>query len=172
MPSLRYCVMTEEYASLIAGWTYEEPYSVYNIDDSEESISELMNGDYYYVLNSENELVGFICTRDSARVAGGYAIGIYNNDKYIDLGLGLNPSLVGKGTGVDFLTRSIQFVRKEYHTSHIQLVVARFNERVIKVYERVGFVKGPLFQSKVGDQEIDFIVMNYSEEPVKDKFLK
>lgn len=163
MLSLRYFLLTEEYASSIAEWVYEEPYSFYNMDGSEECISELMNGDYYYVLNNDNELFGFICTGDSARVAGGHEIGIYNNDKYIDLGLGLSPALTAKGSGVNFLTSCIQFVKKEYHTSSLQLVVAIFNERAIKVYERVGFVKKQLFKSKVGNEEVDFIVMNYSE---------
>ncbi|MEK5057984.1 GNAT family N-acetyltransferase [Paenibacillus sp. FSL H7-0326] len=159
MQSFRYYLMTEEYAASIAEWTYEESYSFYNMDGSEETISELMNGEYYYVLNDDNELFGFICIGESARVSGGYEVGIYNDDNCIDLGLGLAPSRTGMGNGAHFMADSIKFIIEEYQTSNIQLVVAAFNERAIKVYERVGFVKSQWFKSRVGEEEIDFVLM-------------
>lgn len=164
MLSFQYFSMTKQYASLIAKWKYGDPYSLYSMDGSRESILELMNGDYFYVLNEENELIGFICTGNSARVPGGYKIGIYHSDKYIDLGLGLNPELTGKGIGVYFLTSCLEFIKEQYNTLDVRLVVAKFNERAIKVYERVGFMKGQTFKSKVADQEIDFVAMNFSIE--------
>ncbi|SFS41142.1 GNAT family protein [Paenibacillus sp. 453mf] len=159
MQSFRYYLMTEEYAASIAGWTYEESYSFYNMDGTEETISELMNGEYYYVLNSDNELFGFICTGESARVSGGYEVGIYNDDKCVDLGLGLTPSRTGMGNGANFVVSSIKFITEEYQISNIQLVVAAFNERAIKVYERVGFAESQWFKSRVGDEEVDFVAM-------------
>ncbi|OOC62560.1 GNAT family N-acetyltransferase [Paenibacillus ihbetae] len=163
MSSFQFLKMTEQYAALIAGWTYEEPYSLYSMEGLDD-ISELMNGDYYYALDDTHELVGYICTGNSARVPGGYPIGIYNDEQYIDLGLGLKPELTGKGFGEKFLFSSLQFIKEEYDKSDVQLVVAAFNERAIKVYERVGFIKGQSFKSKVSGQEIDFLVMNYSTE--------
>ncbi|MEC0091979.1 GNAT family N-acetyltransferase [Paenibacillus macquariensis] len=110
------------------------------------------------------DLYGFICIGNSARVPGGYRIGIYNNDKYIDLGLGLSPELTGKGIGLNFLTSSIHFIGEQYKSSDIQLVVARYNERAIKVYERAGFIIGQSFKSEFEDQEMDFLVMSYSSK--------
>ncbi|MGM0884910.1 MAG: GNAT family N-acetyltransferase [Bacillota bacterium] len=153
--------MTEEFASLISNWKYQEPYSIYSMDGSNEVISELLNGDYYYVLNDENRLVGFICTGSSARVPGGYGSGIYYNSKSLDIGLGLSPDLTGKGIGFGYLSKSIEFIKERFNPNDIQLVVASFNERAIKVYERIGFIKGTGLKSRVGDEEIDFIVMNY-----------
>jgi RimJ/RimL family protein N-acetyltransferase len=154
--------MTREYASLIAEWTYDEPYSIYSMDGSKESISELMNGEYFHVLNTEHILIGFICIGNSARVPGGYEIGIYNNSNYVDVGLGIKPEFTNKGIGFDYLISSIQFIKERFNIWDFQLVVAAFNERAIKVYERAGFVKGVTFKSRVEEQEIDFIVMNYS----------
>lgn len=162
MSSLHYFPMTEDYASIIAKWTYDEPYSLYSMDGDEDTIAEFMNGDYFYALDNDNVLIGYICTGNSARVPGGYDIGIYHHDTYIDFGLGLHPEFTGKGMGSGFVTSSLEFIRERYQATHIQLVVATFNVRAIKVYERAGFVKGPLFQSKVRDQDIDFIVMRYS----------
>lgn len=157
-----YYAMTEECASSISKWTYEEPYAIYSMDGNEECISELMNGDYFSVWNKEGLLIGFICIGNSARVAGGFKAGIYKSSKYVDIGLGLRPELTGKGIGTDFLTSGILFIKEQFQTLHYQLVVAAFNARAIKVYERVGFSRGATFKSQVKEQEIDFTVMHYS----------
>lgn len=162
MSTYHFLPMTEEYASLICHWEYPEPYHLYNMDGDAESISELLNGDYYYVLDSMHSLVGFICSGNSARVPGGYPIGIYNNNQYVDIGLGLRPDYTGSGKGVNFLSQGMEHLKNKCSVQNFQLVVAIFNERAIKVYERVGFIKGSRFKSKVDDQEIDFIVMNYN----------
>jgi ribosomal-protein-alanine N-acetyltransferase len=156
--------MTEEYASLISHWNYKAPYSMYSMDGSNDCISELMSGDYFYVLDNLNTLVGFFCNGNSARVPGGYEIGIYKNGCYLDIGLGLRPDLTGKGRGLEFLSVCINFLKERFKAHNFQLVVAIFNERAIKVYERAGFIKGIIFKSEVEDQDVEFIVMNYSLE--------
>ncbi|WP_229753376.1 GNAT family N-acetyltransferase [Paenibacillus segetis] len=153
--------MTDEYANLISNWKYTKPYEIYSMDGSTEDISELMNGDYYYALNDANDIVGYVCNGNSARVPGGYEAGIYN-DSLLDIGLGLNPNYTGKGLGQDFLTQSIIFFHKQFDIKNFQLVVAVFNERAIKVYERTGFIKGDMFGSLIDGQVVDFIVMRYS----------
>ncbi|WP_054955570.1 GNAT family N-acetyltransferase [Paenibacillus dakarensis] len=161
MSQFQFIKMNQQYAELISSWKYEEPYSIYSMDESSEDILELLNGDYYYVLNEENELIAFICTGNSARVPGGYKAGIYNEDDYIDLGLGLRPELTGKGNGGAFLTSCLQFIKEQHHSLGVRLVVAQFNERAIRVYERAGFVKGLVFKSMIAGQEVDFLAMKY-----------
>ncbi|MCY9531379.1 hypothetical protein M5X04_18900 [Paenibacillus alvei] len=56
----------------------------------------------------------------------------------------------------------MDYIRKLNRGEKIQLVVAAFNERAIKVYERTGFVRGISFTSKIGEQDTEFIVMRYS----------
>ncbi|KKO52389.1 hypothetical protein [Paenibacillus sp. DMB20] len=68
MMTYRFFRMIEAHASAIAKWNYEGPYSFYNMEDSEETMEDFMNGDYFYALNPENELIGFICKGNSARV--------------------------------------------------------------------------------------------------------
>lgn len=41
--------MTGKVARKISSWAYPEPYTLYNLDGSEECIADLMNGDYFYV---------------------------------------------------------------------------------------------------------------------------
>jgi len=79
MTYYQYRPMTLEDASQISCWTYDEPYSLYSNDGSDESADELMNGDYYAVFDNDDELIGFICAGQSARVPGGYAAAIYDD---------------------------------------------------------------------------------------------
>ncbi|MCM3783483.1 GNAT family N-acetyltransferase [Neobacillus mesonae] len=166
MSLLHYFPMTRKYAIEISEWTYEEPYALYSMERSEETVAELLNGDYNYVLDAEDNLVGFICTGQSARVPGGYTAGIYEKDDCIDLGLGLDPKLTGQGLGLHFIKQSMNYIQVRYRTAGIRLVVAAFNERARTVYERAGFVSGPVFKSKAGGQEIDFIAMLFNGERV------
>lgn len=161
MSTYRFYPMTKEMAARITSWKYEEPYSLYNMDENEDGISELMNGDYYYVADWQDRLVGFLCSGDSARVPGGYAANLYNNGA-LDIGFGLRPDLTGRGKGQNFLTQCMSFLQRQFKTQNFQLVVAEFNERAVKVYERTGFVKRSSFKSKVNEREVGFQAMNYS----------
>ncbi len=160
----RFYPMTRDKAIEISNWKYEEPYSIYNMEESDECISELLNGEYYYVLDLQKSLVGFICSGNSARVPGGYEVGLYNNNETLDVGLGLRPDITGLGKGQEFLTHCISFLKDQFKVQNFQLVVAEFNKRAIKVYERTGFAKGLSFKSKVKDQEVNFIVMSYPHD--------
>ncbi|WP_232243069.1 GNAT family N-acetyltransferase [Paenibacillus sp. GSMTC-2017] len=156
--------MTKKYATIICSWKYDHPYSMYSMDSSDESIQELMEETYYYALDKENVLIGYICIGNTARVPGGYVADIYTNNEQIDIGLGLSPDRTGRGNGLAFLTHAIRFLDTNLKIRHLQLVVAAFNERAIKVYERVGFRKNVYFMSKVDDQEIQFVSMNLALE--------
>lgn len=151
--------MTEEQASIIGSWQYEEPYSLYSMEGCDSSIKEMLEEEYYYAVDNENELVGYISFGDSARVPGGYAVGIYEDEQVIDIGLGLRPDYTGKGKGREFVTDAVNFLRKQGRGECVQLVVAAFNERAMKVYERAGFVRGISFTSKIGEQDYEFLAM-------------
>ncbi|MGZ9584509.1 GNAT family N-acetyltransferase [Paenibacillus marinisediminis] len=151
--------MTPQIAAEISNWTYEAPYSMYSMDGDQESIDEFLNGDYFYVLNEKDDLIGFVCAGESARAPGGYAQGVYEDDRYLDLGLGMKPKLTGSGQGYDFMMNGISFMQNHFKVSNLRLIVATFNERAIKVYERAGFVKGISFFSPVSGQPIEFIEM-------------
>lgn len=156
--------MERSIAEKITKWTYEEPFSLYSMDGSEEDVAELLEEPYYYAVNQQGELVGYICYGHSARVPGGYSAGIYE-DKHdqgtiVDIGLGLEPNLTGQGFGREFLSAGIFFLQDMLQVSRFRLVVAAFNDRAIKVYEREGFVQHQeAFYSKVKDQDIAFVCM-------------
>jgi [ribosomal protein S18]-alanine N-acetyltransferase len=131
--------MTENKARHILNWKYEEPYDLYNNEVSDEALKEMLDGSYYALLNEQNDIVGFFCIGKNAQVPVGHQFDVYA-DSFVDMGLGMDPSLVGKGNGTEFCTFIIQFIEEQYVGTPIRLTVAKFNKRAIHLYEKLGFV--------------------------------
>ncbi|WP_339173922.1 GNAT family protein [Solibacillus sp. FSL R5-0691] len=136
-----------EKATAILGWTYEEPYNFYNNEQTAEALEELMEGSYYTV-NKNNEVIGFFCTGESARVPSGNKFNVYKED-FIDMGVGMHPNLVGQGKGYEFCRCVIKFIEDNSPSKPLRLTVAMFNERAIRLYKKLGFVKENEFSNDV-----------------------
>ena len=146
-------------AEQISKWIYEEPYSIYSMDESDNDIKELLNGYYYSVSDMENNLIGYYCFGESAQVPVGNQFGVYDSRDIIDIGLGIKPNLCGQGLGLDFFSKGLDFARNKLSAKGFRLTVASFNERAIKVYERSGFTKVNTFKKVSKNEEIEFWVM-------------
>ena len=146
--------MTENNARHILAWKYEKPYDFYNTKLTHESLKEMLDGSYYALLNAQNDVVGFFCIGENAQVPIGHQFGVYV-DNFVDMGLGMHQSLIGKGNGTSFCTHIIQFIEKQYVGKSIRLTVANFNKRAIHLYEKFGFVKVAEFTSNT----TEFITM-------------
>jgi [ribosomal protein S18]-alanine N-acetyltransferase len=143
--------MEQNEAEEISKWEYEGEYAFYNMENDVEDLEELLSEEarsdaYYSVFSNNNQLIGFF----SFLVSG----------KEVELGLGMNPMLTGKGKGLEFTNMGINYiVNKEKDIQKILLSVAAFNKRAIKVYERVGFQKVNSFMQKTNGSEYKFIKM-------------
>ncbi|WP_053219876.1 GNAT family N-acetyltransferase [Virgibacillus senegalensis] len=137
----------------ISSWKYGKPYDLYNHDGSPSLLKELLNGSYFGVLFNES-LIGYYCFGESAQVPSGAKEGFYDG-KALDIGLGLRPDLTGKGYGVSFLNKGIEFASSNFQPSVIRLTVAAFNQRAVTVYKRSGFLIKGVFMNN----NIEFIVM-------------
>ncbi|MDZ5470392.1 GNAT family protein [Bacillus sp. 31A1R] len=146
--------MTENLATQILYWKYDKPYDFYNNEVTEESLKELMNGSYRAVIDEKEALIGFFCTGLSAQVPTGKQYGVYD-DPFIDIGLGMDPNLVGKGNGYDFCTFFLGQLEESNKDIPIRLTVASFNKRAIRLYEKLGFVK----QSEFSTDSAEFLTM-------------
>lgn len=131
--------MTGNNARYILEWKYEEPYDLYNNEATDEALQEMLDGSYYTLLNEQNDIAGFFCIGKNAQVPIGHRFGVYV-DNLVDMGLGMHPTLVGKGNGTEFCTYIIQFIEEQYVGTPIRLTVAKFNKRAIRLYEKIGFV--------------------------------
>ena len=113
--------MTGDRHAEMRSWRYPPPYDFYDGD-----VDEPLNPQRYFAaLDADGSLAGFY----------------YFEEKPPDLdyGLGLRPDLVGRGLGLDFFQRGLEFARERYHPRRVYLHVAEFNERARIVYERAGF---------------------------------
>ena len=99
------------------------------------------------VLNENDELVGWAS--------------FYTENDEFWLSLGLRPDLTGRGLGEEFVSECVRYAISEHKlTNHtIKLAVALFNERAIKVYQRVGFIETNRAIRDTHIGKVDFIEM-------------
>ena len=124
----------------ILNWKYNAPYDFYNNEENEESIKELLGNSYSIVVDENNQLIGFFCIGNSAQVPAGTQYGAYS-EKCIDIGLGMRPDLTGQGLGYSFFSFILSHVQEADQSVPLRLTVAKFNERAIRLYEKLGFKK-------------------------------
>ena len=146
--------MSRYMAKDILNWKYDEPYDFYNNELTDEALNELLDGSYYAVVNENKDLIGFFCIGENARVPIGNLFGVYKAN-LVDMGIGMNPELVGNGYGFDFCTYIVKFIEEKYNSTSIRLTVAKFNRRAIHLYEKLGFV----FENEFSTDTTEFMTM-------------
>jgi RimJ/RimL family protein N-acetyltransferase len=151
--------MTEKYARLIMNWRYEEPYALYNLNEDDDTLSEFLNNSYYSALDEKDNIIGFYCYGESAQVPAGNQNKAYENKAYLDVGLGMCPSICGKGIRLAFLQKGLAFGGATFDKKLFRLTVALFNKRAIKVYEKANFKKQILFELKSIHGNRPFVTM-------------
>ncbi|SES65945.1 Acetyltransferase (GNAT) family protein [Oceanobacillus limi] len=145
--------MTENDAIDILTWKYEKPYDVYNNVLTGDAILELLNGSYKMIVDHEDRIIGIFCIGESAKVPAGEKFHVYEED-CVDVGIGMNPDLTGKGYGYEYFAYILEEVAKKY-SNDIRLSVATFNQRAIHLYEKFGFKKEKIFYK----DSMEFITM-------------
>ncbi|NBD27786.1 GNAT family N-acetyltransferase [Paenibacillus sp. T1] len=135
---LQYEAMKRADADEIARWKYEEPYSFYDNDASEEAIREMLDPDnpYYAVFDSEHALVGCFCAGNSAQVPNESYV---YAEPYLDIGLGMRPELTGRGLGSEFFAFVLGSLALIHGEVPLRLTVAAFNRRAVRLYRKHGF---------------------------------
>ncbi len=133
--------MTVEDAHTIQSWHYEEPYTIYNIGEEPDVLTEMLDrrSPYYAVRNEQNVLVGFYNYGTSAHVDGEMERGLFVGNRMVTIGLGLRPDVTGLGLGLAFVNAGLDFAREAFAPKCFRLYVFAWNERAIRVYERAGF---------------------------------
>ncbi|HAK41419.1 MAG TPA: GNAT family N-acetyltransferase [Clostridium sp.] len=140
---------TEIDAKDIATWKYEGEYSFYDNDKTEAKQE--------WALNIHKEDSAFVIHNEKDELVGNCSFNA-EDDEFI-LGVQMRPNLTGKGTGTQFVKAILDFGRNTYKFNEIQLFVAKFNERAIKIYEKLGFKKTEEFIWNVNGEEKEFIAM-------------
>jgi RimJ/RimL family protein N-acetyltransferase len=57
----------------------------------------------------------------------------------VEVGIGLRPDLIGRGLGERYMDAQLEYARGQWAPRRFRLYVASWNERAIRLYERLGF---------------------------------
>ncbi len=141
--------MNEMYANDIADWHYEGVYSFHDMAADAHDLMDTKNGRDIIkaALNGDAELVGWAA--------------FYTENDEFWLSLYLRPDLTGKGLGEEFVSACVNYAISQYKlTKHaIKLHVALFNQRAIKIYQRIGFIETNKLTKNTHIGQLDFIEM-------------
>ncbi|GAF12974.1 ribosomal-protein-alanine acetyltransferase [Bacillus sp. JCM 19046] len=128
---MRFIAMTEDQAKWVAyQWKYKGAYSFFHDKDQPDVQMFLEVGKKntrQYAAYDKDEIIGFI--------------GVKLKEKTLEIAPGLNPELIGKGRGKEFLESCISFLHEET-LDELHVYISKENQRAISVFEDVGFVKG------------------------------
>ncbi|MEI5909636.1 GNAT family protein [Bacillus spongiae] len=149
----KFTKMTQQEAEEIAyEWHYEGEYSFYDMEADQEDLAEFLDpvarGDSLFAVTSETGLIGFFSVNKTDTTT-------------VDIGLGMHPNLTGKGNGLEFINSGLEFVQSTLAPKTITLSVATFNQRAIKVYQKVGFVEEKTFLQETNGSTFEFLKMTY-----------
>lgn len=125
--------MTEAFAKDICGWKYDGEYSVYNYP----SWDVIVQSKWAITIEEKRRKQFKVVVDDNKNLCGYFRI-LPNEDDVI-IGIGLKPSLCGRGLGKKFMDIVKGECNKKYPMMNITLEVRCFNERAIKCYKRAGF---------------------------------
>ena len=130
--------LTAEDLAEIERWRYDGPWSAY---DSDGRLDPDLG--YWAVEGDDGRLAGFGCLGADARVPGlGEAAGV------LDVGVGMRPDLVGRGSGARFAAEFLDFAAGRAagdpaggSVDRFRVVVKDWNARSLRLVERLGFVR-------------------------------
>jgi [ribosomal protein S18]-alanine N-acetyltransferase len=143
--------MAQAEAEAVASWHYPEPFSFYDwtadADDLAELLDPALRGDAYFAVGNESgDLVGYYSFKQE-------------EPGTLVIGLGLRPDLTGRGLGAAFVVAGLDYARERFPAEEFSLAVAAFNQRAIKVYERVGFEPVRIYMHRTNGADWEFVEM-------------
>lgn len=148
--------LSENYAKEICIWRYEGAYSIYNFSDWDIVVK---NG-WDLSLDKIRRLEFVAILLDKEFVA--YGRMSFNEDKAY-IGIGIKPSLCGKGHGKNIMKLLIEECERRFPDKTVALEVRSFNKRAINCYEKVGFeIKRKYIRETFDKSEAEFYYMEYN----------
>jgi len=145
-----YVPLTQRQAEQIAyDWQYEGKFAFYDMPNDPDDLAEFLNPDqrteHYYAVMDETQLIGFFVFEPG--------------QDSLELALGMRPDLTGRGNGTTFLESGLAFAIQKYQPRYIELAVATFNERAIRLYTKSGFKPVEWFQQETNGGSYEFVKM-------------
>jgi RimJ/RimL family protein N-acetyltransferase len=160
--ALRFTPITAAEAREVLTWRYPGLPTLYNPDpqELEDDIEVLLTPAYnYYAARAEDGLLfGFCCYGADAQVPGGD----YGLRNAVDVGLGMNPALTGRGLSHGFLAAILAWGRQCFDPDYYRATVAAINVRSQGMFSRAGFLVTQRFRPPDNDLH-EFLIMVRAE---------
>jgi RimJ/RimL family protein N-acetyltransferase len=119
----------ERCAHEVATWHYEAPYDFYDLASDPADAAEMRDaaraGQYRAVRGDGGRLDAFWY--------------FHGRGDVVEVGIGVRPDLTGRGLGESFLRAQLEYASERWHPERFRLFVTSWNERAIRLYERLGF---------------------------------
>ena len=119
----------EEHGHEIVTWHYEAPYDFYDLasdPDDEAAMADPARAQHRRaVLGDDGSLAAFLW--------------FDWHDDVVEVGIGVRPDLTGRGLGESFFRAQLEYASEQWHPATFRLFVTVWNERAIRLYERLGF---------------------------------
>jgi ribosomal-protein-alanine N-acetyltransferase len=142
--------LTRQEIMTIAAWRYPGCYATYNFDDPSELARD------HWAVRDRGELIGYCCFGGPARVGNAEA-----RAGTLDIGYGLAPQLMGRGTGRRFVNAILEFALDRYEVPCLRLFILEWNARSRMLAANLGFV----CESTLKTDDGDFVVMVRPSRP-------
>ncbi len=86
--------------------------------------------------------------------------GVYEDPSALDVGIGLRPDLTGRGMGTSVLEAILAFAQERHAPTGFRATVAAFNERSLRVCEKVGFRRDRTFVRRDPRGDLEFVQLS------------
>lgn len=155
--NISFTPLKREHAAEIVSWRYDAPYEVYDYRfQSPREVIECLTKptNHVFAVLRDNELIGFRSFGSDGRVPGGEY-----DDSCLDTGGGLRPDLTGQGLGAEIIRKAIEFGAQEFGAERFRVTIAAFNDRALKVCQRIGFVENQRFCRASDDEQFVILLL-------------
>jgi len=119
----------EEHGHEVVTWRYEPPYDFYDLASDPADAAAMADpaqADHRRaVLGDDGSLDAFLW--------------FDWHDDVVEVGLEVRPDLTGRGLGESFFRAQLEYASEQWHPATFRLFVTVWNERAIRLYERLGF---------------------------------
>jgi len=134
---IEFSPMSTEDAEGVLRWRYDPPFDWYNPPaESIEAVANLLNPLWqFHSVKVDSTLLAYASFGADGQVPGGDY-----SEEAVDIGLGVAPQFTGQGLGSPIVTAIVRFALRKQGSSVARLTVARFNQRAIRLYTRLGFI--------------------------------
>lgn len=147
-------VLTKKQAKEIANWKYDGEYEVYNLPTWDELVKSGCS------LCDDRRIESFKGYVDENGCLVGFTNLLDEGDE-VFFGIGLNPSMCGKGIGKIITNMAIEESKMRFKGKDIKLEVRTWNDRAVNCYKSQGFEIIDIINTRTYIGYGEFYIMKY-----------